>query len=81
MPFSYSDNQKFEDSMLAMMTLGIGEILGGIGMGVIVDKVGAKRACLVNIFNIFCANCLVIYFIYQNEYGPLAFIITFAWGF
>jgi len=41
---------KFELSMLAMVSLGVGEIVGAIGMGMIVDKIGSKKSCWVNIF-------------------------------
>jgi predicted MFS family arabinose efflux permease len=40
---------QFEMSMFAMVALGIGEIFGGIMMGFIVDKIGAKRSCLINV--------------------------------
>jgi hypothetical protein len=34
---------------MTMCGLGLGEIVGGIGMGIIVDKIGAKKSCFVNI--------------------------------
>ena len=57
-------NEKFKNSMLAMVSLGVGEIFGGIGMGLIVDKVGSKRACVLNIANVTTACCVVILYIY-----------------
>jgi predicted MFS family arabinose efflux permease len=36
--------------MLAMVSLGIGEIIGAIGMGIIVDKIGSKKSCWINVF-------------------------------
>jgi predicted MFS family arabinose efflux permease len=49
--------------MMAMISLGVGEILGGIGMGIIVDKIGSKKSCFVNIFFIFIAASLVILYV------------------
>jgi hypothetical protein len=43
-----SVNYIFEKSVMTMCGLGLGEILGGIGMGIIVDKIGAKKSCFVN---------------------------------
>lgn len=63
-----------------MMTLGFGEIFGGISMGIIIDHMGAKKACIVNIVNVFIACCLVVFYIYTNQYSWQAYLITFAWG-
>lgn len=35
--------------MLAMVALGVGEIFGAIGMGIIVDKIGSKKSCWINV--------------------------------
>lgn len=48
-PETDSYNQKFELSMLAMCSLGFGEIFGGIGMGIIVDKLGSKKSVFINV--------------------------------
>ena len=34
--------------MMVMCGLGVGEIIGGIGMGIIIDKIGAKKSSLIN---------------------------------
>lgn len=51
---------------MAMISLGIGEIIGGIGMGIIVDKIGSKKSCFVNITNIIVAVSLVILYTYRQ---------------
>ena len=43
------EDEKFELSMLAMVSLGVGEIVGAIGMGIIVDKIGSKKSCWINV--------------------------------
>jgi predicted MFS family arabinose efflux permease len=49
--------------MLAMVSLGLGEIVGSITMGLIVDKIGPKKACLVNVFLIFFQTLVVLIYI------------------
>jgi len=67
--------------MMAMVVLGVGEILGGLVMGLIVDKIGARKSSLINVGLICLANVLVLLIIIRNQYGPLAYIMTFVWGF
>jgi len=43
-----SKQELFQLSMLAMVCLGVGEIMGAIGMGVLVDMIGAKKSCFLN---------------------------------
>jgi MFS family permease len=64
MPAIETNNEKFESSMMAMISLGVGEIFGGIVMGVIVDKIGTKKSCFVNIINVFIACSLVIIYLF-----------------
>ena len=75
-----SKSEQFELSMLAMVALGVGEIFGALSMGVIVDRFGPKKACLVNVFLIVSQTVLVIRFMLRNEYSYLAFFVTFVWG-
>eukprot|EP00349_Pseudokeronopsis_sp_Brazil_P009169 CAMPEP_0202961908 /NCGR_PEP_ID=MMETSP1396-20130829/6006_1 /ASSEMBLY_ACC=CAM_ASM_000872 /TAXON_ID= /ORGANISM="Pseudokeronopsis sp., Strain Brazil" /LENGTH=204 /DNA_ID=CAMNT_0049682117 /DNA_START=859 /DNA_END=1473 /DNA_ORIENTATION=+ len=80
MPESKSYNEKFQASMMAMMTLGVGEVLGGIVMGYLVDKYGSKNTTYINIFNTMMASALVGLYLYQDSYSYLAYIMTFYWG-
>jgi hypothetical protein len=66
--------------MMTMCGLGVGEIIGGIGMGIIVDKIGAKKSCFVNMFLILLQTLLVCAYIAIDTYGYLAYIMTIAWG-
>ncbi len=48
------DNQdKFQKSMFCMATFGVGEMMGSLIIGFIIDKVGNKAATLANITMIF----------------------------
>lgn len=73
-------SHKFELSMLAMVSLGVGEIVGAIGMGMIVDKIGSKKSCWVNIVLVILQTLAVLLFLYIGEYNWIAFLMTFLWG-
>jgi Na+/melibiose symporter-like transporter len=66
--------------MLAMVSLGVGEVVGAIGMGIVVDIIGSKRACILNIFFIAIAASSIVLFLFLNEYSWLAYLMTFLWG-
>lgn len=44
-----NSNTRFEYSMLAMVVFGIGEIVGGLLIGQVVDRKSSKLASLVNL--------------------------------
>ena len=67
--------------MLAMAALGIGEIVGGIGMGIIVDKIGPKKASFIICSLVVIQTVLLSIFCYLNIYiGWLTYLMAFAWG-
>jgi predicted MFS family arabinose efflux permease len=67
--------------MLAMMSLGVGEIFGSYFMGRFIDKFGSKNSSIVNMFLILAATLIVIYYLFRNDFGFLAFFMAFMWGF
>ena len=73
-------NEQFELSMLAMVALGVGEICGALVMGHVVDKLGAKKSCFVNITVIIVQTIFVFIFISVDSYNFLAFFVPFIWG-
>lgn len=73
-------HEVFELSMLAMISLGVGEIIGSIFMGIVVDAIGSKKACFINLFFVSLQTGCVILYLYLNEYSWLAFAMTFLWG-
>ena len=81
MPDTYTDNKKFEDSMFAMISLGVGEVIGGILMGILVDRIGSKKCCLINVCNIAFTVMITAIYIHKDNYNGLAFFMTFLWGF
>ena len=45
-----SDNQKESYSLYGMVSFGFGEVIGGLAMGVFIDKFGSKMGSLKNVF-------------------------------
>lgn len=66
--------------MLAMTALGVGEIIGAIAMGLIIDKIGPKYSSLVNLPLVVIQTGVVIAYIIIDRYSYFAFIMTFVWG-
>lgn len=64
-----------------MTALGIGEILGGLFIGYIVDKFGNLRAGIANIIVVIISSAVAISYVAIGEYGWLAYFMTFTWGF
>jgi MFS family permease len=64
-----------------MISLGFGEILGSIVMGLSVDHIGAKKSTLMVLVSVLLQCIFVILYIWLDTYSPLAYFMTFLWGF
>ena len=73
--------RQYKLSMLAMVVFGVGEILGCFFIGFIVDKFGSRIAAMVNVFIILLMTGATLAFLFHNEFGFLAFLMSFLWGF
>jgi MFS family permease len=74
-------NVQFQKAMFSMTSLGIGEILGGIYTGYIIDKFGNKVATYSNILTVIIQTVFALSYIAIGDYGWLAYVMTFTWGF
>ena len=70
-----------EKAMLAMVALGVGEMLGGQLIGQIIDFKGSKAACVANALLMVILTASTLTFLLRNEYNMAVFISTFMWGF
>ncbi|TNV83138.1 hypothetical protein FGO68_gene17752 [Halteria grandinella] len=75
-----SSNDQLMLSMYAMVCLGIGEIVGSLTIGRIIDKMGNKVCSLITLALIAIQTLLTVWFIYSWTFGPLVFAMTFVWG-
>lgn len=67
--------------MLAMVLFGVGEILGCFFIGYIVDHFGSKVATIFNLVIIALMGGVTLTFIFIYDFGWLAFLMCFMWGF
>lgn len=70
-----------EIALMAMSLIGIGGFFGGQVVGLIRDVAGVKIAISVEIGLLITATVLVDLFNQRNTFGPLAYVLCFAWGF
>lgn len=66
--------------MLAMIFLGIGEIVGGLFNGQVIDKLGNRASTYVNLVLIVIQTLVTVTFIHVGVFSELAFVMTFIWG-
>ena len=77
----YSDTKKNEMALFAMSLIGMGGFFGGQVVGIFRDKYGIKKAILVEVGLLVATSVIVDVFNAQNQFGPLAYVMCFAWGF
>jgi len=63
-----------------MIVFGVGEIIGGLLMGKIVDYLGPRKTVFINIAVIFIMACVTCGAIYIERFTYLSFAMTFCWG-
>ena len=67
--------------MLAMTALGFGEVFGCFFIGMIIDKYGSKKSTLVILVLIVFTFLSTFAYIKVWEFGVLAYVMCFFWGF
>lgn len=67
--------------MMTMVALGFGEIIGANVQGRIVDRLGTKKTCLLNVGLVLISTMLVLNYLYVNRFTKFAFVMTFMWGY
>lgn len=73
-------NIQFEKTMLAMVTFGIGEIVGCIFIGRVIDKMGSKKAVYFTSTIVILMTAVTLAFIIIGKFNFLAFLLCFMWG-
>ena len=61
--------------------LGVGEMIGSIFMGLVVDKLSSKVGCVVNMINVVLVWAISFMQIQANKDNALVYVFTFIWGF
>eukprot|EP00347_Sterkiella_histriomuscorum_P021544 403333605 len=73
-------NKKNEKSMLALVAFGVGEIVGAMIIGQIVDRMNSTIASFFNVLFIAITTVLTIIFLIYQEYNWFTFVMAFMWG-
>ena len=76
-----TEKEQFSLSLFAFTAFGAGEVLGGFIHGLIIDKIGSKKAVILNVFFIIIAMSCTQISLYTLTYNYLTFITTFLWGY
>ena len=76
-----SVNAQLSASLYAISMLGVGEMVGGLLMGQVVDKLGSRIGVIINVLTIIFACSVTFWEIASNKYSWVTFLYTFAWGF
>ena len=76
----WSKDKKLSMSLFAMIPLGLGEVIGALIIGKIVDKYGPKVGIVYIMTLTVIAFGVLFAYIAVFEFGPLTFIMTFLWG-
>jgi predicted MFS family arabinose efflux permease len=77
---SADPNTRMMDGILTLIPLGIGEIIGSMSIGRVIDTYGSKRASSLILCSIALQTIFTLWFISSGVYGILAFLMTFSWG-
>jgi MFS family permease len=75
-----SENQLTSKALQGMILLGLGECLGSLASGFIIDAIGTKKTCILNAAMV-ALNALVVTMSTNSlKYNSLSFILCFLWG-
>ena len=64
-----------------MVIFGVGELLGGLIQGYIIDFIGSKNTCFINLTIIAIQGVVTIISIDQMQFNFMTFVMCFIWGF
>jgi len=67
-------------SMLAVVSLGFGEIVGSLSIGQVIDRAGNMTTSAITLILIIVQTFLTLSFVRSGTYGSLVFIMMFVWG-
>jgi predicted MFS family arabinose efflux permease len=75
-----SENELTSKALQGMILLGVGECLGSLGSGFIIDAIGSKKTCILNVVLIVLCAIVVTMSTNSLKYNSLSFIMCFLWG-
>mmetsp|Transcript_18308 Transcript_18308/g.25368 ORF Transcript_18308/g.25368 Transcript_18308/m.25368 type:complete len:129 (-) Transcript_18308:97-483(-) len=76
----WDDSKVNARALLAMVALGIGEIVGAILTGFVQDKYGYRIMIIFSLILTIIAFIILIAYNQKFVYGPITFFMTLTWG-
>ena len=76
-----SENDQLVASLYGLSVLGLGEMIGSLLMGFVVDKIGSRVGCIFNMVNLIIVLVISLEQIKRNKDDMLVYAFTFVWGF
>lgn len=64
-----------------MVAFGFGEVIGGLAIGIIIDKIGSKKTSIINAITILILVNVTALSIHSERYDWITFLMCFLWGF
>lgn len=76
-----NEDDRLSLSSYPMILFGFGEIFGCFFIGKIVDKYGSKKAGYANVLIMLCMAIITIIYCIIFQFGAMAYLMCFLWGF
>ena len=64
-----------------MIFFGVGEVLGGVLSGPIIDSIGTFWGCYVNVLIVLIEGVVTVISIHSGEYNWVTYFMCFMWGY
>ena len=77
----YSEKHKDALALYGMIGFGVGDVLGGVDTGLLIDRIGPKYTCLTNMASVVLLTSATVLNVSQAEYNVWTYIMCFLWGF
>ena len=71
----------YEQAMMAMIMLGVGELCGCLVIGHVIDRKGNRFAALVDMMIVIGMTLITLAYLQVRQFNFLAYLMPFAWGF
>ena len=75
------EDEQLSKALYGMVAFGFGEVIGGFAHGILIDKIGSKKAVIVNLGILVAAIAATIISLKSLEYNFYTFLMCFMWGY